>query len=154
VYRDGLELLLQAFKFRRHDFLDRPLTDLLVERWESWPARAFDVAVPVPLHPRRLRERGYNQAELLARHFSKRTGIPIEPRLLVKTADTAPQSTLRREQRMRNVRRAFRVAGTARGTRVLLIDDVCTTGSTLRSSAAALRRAGAESVTALVVARA
>lgn len=153
-YRDGLERVLQAFKFRRHDFLDRPLNELLLERWDAWPERRFDVVVPVPLHPRRLRARGYNQAELLARPFSLRTGLPLRPSLLVRTADTAPQSSLQREDRMRNVRRAFRGAEGAKDRRILLIDDVCTTGSTLRASAKALLKAGAESVSALVVARA
>lgn len=153
-YRDGLERVLQAFKFRRHDFLDRPLNELLLERWDAWPERDFDAVVPIPLHPRRLKARGYNQAELLARMFCLRTGLPIRSSLLVRIADTAPQSTLHRDDRMRNVRRAFRGAGEARDKRILLIDDVCTTGSTLRASARALLRAGAASVSALVVARA
>lgn len=153
-YRDGLERVLTAFKFRRHDFLDAPLAGLLRERWSGWAGERFDAAVPVPMHPRKLRERGYNQAALLARHFARATGVELLPDALRKTRDTDAQSSLDRRARSENVRRAFVAGEGAAGRSVLLIDDVCTTGATLRACARALRRGGAGRVAALVVARA
>ncbi|HEY0788408.1 MAG TPA: ComF family protein [Thermoanaerobaculia bacterium] len=154
AYRDGLERLLVAFKFRRHDFLDAPLAGLLAERWRAWSDGDFDAVVPVPMHPRKLRERGYNQAALLARRFARATKLTLYRDALRKTRETAAQSTLRREERASNVRGAFTAADGLRGRRILLIDDVCTTGATLRACAKALRRAGAARVAALTVARA
>jgi ComF family protein len=153
-YRDGLERLLVAFKFRRHDFLDAPLASLLVERWSGWRDGDFDAVVPVAMHSRKLRERGYNQAELLARPFARAAGLMLLPRGLRKTHDTAAQSTLRRDERAANLRGAFTADASVRGRRILLVDDVCTTGATLRACAKALRRAGAARVAALTVARA
>ncbi len=154
AYRGGLEQLLVAFKFRRHDFLDAPLARLLVECWCTWSETAIDAVVAVPMHPRKQRERGYNQAALLARRFARAAGLPLVPRALRKTRDTAAQSSLHREERAANLRGAFAADPLVRGRRVLLIDDVCTTGATLRACARALRRAGAEGVAALTVARA
>ncbi|MGH9456497.1 MAG: ComF family protein [Thermoanaerobaculia bacterium] len=153
-YRGGLERLLHAFKFERHDFLDAPLASLLVERWRALEEGAFDAVVPIPIHPRRLAARGYNQAELLARSFCAATGLPLRSGALRKRLDTPAQSTLHREERAANVRRAFASSPSAAGRSVLLVDDVCTTGATLRAAAAALRGAGTTRVAALVVARA
>ncbi len=153
-YRDGLERLLVAFKFQRHDFLDRPLAHLLAERWESWTDRGFDAVVAVPMHPRKVRRRGYNQAALLARRFATATGTPILPQGLRKERENEAQSTLHRDERAANVKRAFAAGRGAAGRRVILIDDICTTGATLRACAKALREGGAERVAALTVARA
>ena len=109
----------------------------------------------VPLHPRKLRERGYNQAGLLARRLSAVTRLTFRPGTLRRIASGRPQSTLPRGERLRNVRRSFATDSRAAGGRsILLIDDVCTTGSTLEACARTLLAAGAERVCAVVVARA
>jgi ComF family protein len=114
-----------------------------------------DVIVPVPLHPARLRRRGYNQAALLARELGRRVGLPVEERALQRVRATRSQMRLSAADRRRNVQGAFRCAdGRVRGRRVLLLDDVCTTGATLEACADALRAGGAESVWALTLARA
>jgi len=117
---------------------------------------AFDCLVPVPLHPRRQRKRGYNQSELLARALSRQVEIPTRT-LLERTRATRPQVGLNLKARGENVRGAFsldsRFAGDVRGLKILLVDDVFTTGSTLRECAAVLKRAGAGSVCALTLAR-
>jgi ComF family protein len=114
-----------------------------------------DTVVPVPLHKRRLRRRGFNQAAYLAREFAKRVGLTVDEGVLVRHRATAAQVDLNAEQRRENVRRAFRSIGYGVvGKRVLLIDDVCTTGSTLEACAIALTQGGAESVQALTLARA
>jgi ComF family protein len=114
-----------------------------------------DLVIPVPLHPARLAERGYNQAALLGAEVARDLEVPMAPRALARTRHTPQQARLDRAARLRNVAGAFRVRAPAavRGKRVLLVDDVSTTGATLAACAAALREAGAAEVTALVVAR-
>ncbi len=112
------------------------------------------VIVPVPLHRSRLRERGYNQAELLAKEVGRRTGTPVAARLLSRTTAAPPQAQARSvEDRTAAVRGAFQAAPEADNAHVLLIDDVCTTGSTLAACAEALADAGAAHVAALTFAR-
>ena len=115
----------------------------------------FDIIVPVPLHPARLRERGFNQASSLAALLSAQTSIPSKP-LLERIRYTPTQTTLDRSERMENLHNAFRLRKNAdvRGLRMLLIDDVLTTGSTLSECARVLKRAGARSVHAATAARA
>ena len=114
----------------------------------------IDALVPVPLHPRRRRERGFNQSELLARELSRRLGRPLLADRVRRTRDTAQQTGLSPRERLANVRGAFAIAGRLDGQRLLLVDDVCTTGATLYACAGALRAAGARSVVAAVFTRA
>ncbi len=116
---------------------------------------SLDVIVPVPLHPARQRERGFNQASLLAELLSAQSSIPSRP-LLERIRYTTTQTALDRSERMENLHNAFRLRKNAdvRGLRVLLIDDVLTTGSTLSECARVLKRAGAMSVHAATAARA
>ena len=113
------------------------------------------VLVPVPLHPRKRRERGFNQSELVAAEIASRTGRPLAPRALVRRKDTAPQSDLSAAERRRNVAGAFAVRERARvvGRVVVLVDDVWTTGATARACARILREAGAAQVRLLSLAR-
>ena len=114
-----------------------------------------DVVVPVPLHATRLRERGYNQAALLARELAQRAELPVNERTLVRKRATAPQVELGARERRENMHDAFGCSdGALAEKRVLLIDDVCTTGATLEACAIALRESGAHSVQALTLARA
>ena len=116
--------------------------------------RNIDVVTPVPLHRRRLRSRGYNQAELLARPVAVRLGVPISADLLTRVTDNPPQAQARNHAaRSAAVRNSFAASSEAGGKRVLLIDDVATTCSTLNACARALRWAGAKSVRAAVLAR-
>lgn len=104
-----------------------------------------DAVVPVPLHAVRLRERGFNQAELIARLLAPFVGAPVETDWLRRVRPTRTQTELRREDRLANVGRSFTAdGGRASGRRALLVDDVVTTGATLAAAAAALDRAGAE----------
>jgi len=149
--------IIHEFKYGRQIHLRR-----LVARWlhaalddERLRGRRFDVVVPVPLHATRLRERGFNQANLLAELLSAQTSIPSKP-LLDRIRYTTTQTALDRSERMENLHNAFRLRKNAdvRGLRVLLIDDVLTTGSTLSECARVLKRAGALSVHAATAARA
>jgi ComF family protein len=126
----------------------------------AWLARAlprdirFDAIVPMPLHWWRFLRRGFNQSARLARGLSRITGIPSE-RLLIRTRRTKSQASMTHAQRRANVRGAFRPRKRAKisGRRLLLLDDVLTTGATLNEAAATLRRAGAESVAIITLAR-
>ena len=120
-------------------------------------ARALDgtpVLVPVPLHWSRRWARGYNQAETLARGLAGQCGLPIEPKLLTRARRTRSNASLDHSDRMSNVQGAFVLRGDVRGRRILLIDDVLTTGSTVSQCAGALRAGGAAWVGVLTYARA
>jgi competence protein ComFC len=123
--------------------------------WDSWKREDFDFVVPIPLHPKRKRERGYNQSELLARSLAARIAIPFADALL-RVRSTAPQVGLTDSQRLENVHNAFRCDTLAQVSkqRVLLIDDVMTTGATAASAAKALLEGGAWRVSVLTLARA
>jgi ComF family protein len=141
-------------KYGHFKALAAPLGQLLAEYLEAEPVTA-DVLVPVPLHSRRLRERGYNQSALLAAEVGKLNSLPVVSDSLVRLRHTKAQvKTADAEERQRNLAGAFgcRDAKLA-GKRVLLVDDVCTTGATLNSCAIALREAGAASVWGLALAR-
>jgi len=134
----------------------------LIARWlvaalddERIRDRRFDAIVPVPLHPARRRERGFNQAALLAEWLSAHLSVPLRP-ALERIHYTTTQTAFDRAERMRNLRGAFRLRKKAdvRHLRVLLIDDVLTTGSTLSECARILKQSGAQSVYAATAARA
>jgi ComF family protein len=114
-----------------------------------------DLLVPVPLHPTRLRAREFNQSLLLADQLGRHLKRPVSATVLVRVLATDPQTTLSRQERLRNLRQAFAVrnAEALAGRRVLLIDDVFTTGTTLNECAKTLRKGGALSVSALTLAR-
>lgn len=114
-----------------------------------------DVVVPVPLHPQRRRERGHNQAELVARPLAKRLGLPLSPALLVRTKPRPEKHRLTRKERWTSVRGAYEAQARASidKQRVLLVDDVFTTGATLDACSRALRKAGAAGITGVTVAR-
>ena len=150
-YRASLERLLHAFKFERHDFLDSALAELLDDVLRD---RDFDAILAVPMHRSKLRTRGYNQAELLGRALARRIAVPYDGSLLTKRQERRAQSLLARSERAANVRGAFIAAPAVRDRSILIVDDVCTTGETLRSCALSLRRAGAKRICAVVVAKA
>jgi ComF family protein len=152
-YRDGLERVLTAFKFERQDFLAAPLATLIAQVLQDRGDIFFDCLVPVPMSRRKQRERGYNQAELLAQALSRSTAIPVR-RALVKHRDNQAQSHLSKKERAANVSAVFRARSALDGERLLLIDDICTTAETLRACSRALRQAGAGEVCAVTVARA
>jgi ComF family protein len=153
-YRGSLERVLHALKFERHDFLADPLAGLVEETLRDRGDLAFDALVPVPMSRAKERRRGYNQAERIARALAPRLDIDCRPGMLVRTAERATQSTLPKRERAANVRGAFAATPAANDLSLLLIDDICTTGETLRACAAALLRQGAKRVCAVAVAKA
>ena len=124
--------------------------------FEHWSSEKVDLLVPVPLHIKRLRERGFNQAYLLVMRWAKRDGVCCDGRLLRRVRWTEPQTTMNRKDRRKNVKGAFAVnrPEAVRGKRIVLVDDVYTTGSTVNECAKVLKKAGAEEVDVLTLARA
>lgn len=152
-YETGLAELLQAFKFRGHDFLARHLAGLLTTVLEERGGLDFDRIVPVPMHRGKRRKRGYNQAALLAHALGRTAGIEVDEELLTKVEERETQASLPKAARRTNVRGSYAAAPGARGLSILLVDDIATTGETLRACAMELQRRKAKGVAALVVAR-
>lgn len=163
AYRDGMRAAIHALKYGGRRVLARPLAALLAEAGPALLPGAsaasagsrVDGLVPVPLHPARFAERGFNQAELLAAPCAARWGVPLLTGALARVRPTRPQTELDEPARRANVAGAFAVrrAGSVAGRRLLLVDDVLTTGATAGAAADALRRAGAAEVGVLVLAR-
>lgn len=144
-YNDAAARLIHAFKYAGAKYLAESLGAFL-----PTPPDA-DWIIPVPLHPFRRRQRGYNQSLLLAQHLSRTTGIPMQTKTLTRIRNTPSQAQRTHAERPGNVRDAFLAGRGLQGSRVLLVDDVVTTGSTLDACAQALRMAGAAGVWAVTV---
>jgi ComF family protein len=149
--------MLHEYKYHRALWLEPFFASLLDTVAASALRRAgWDMIIPVPLHPRRKAERQFDQADRLARALSKATGIPSETRVLRRVVDTRTQTLLSRQERSDNMRRAFTFSGhpeRVRDRRIILFDDVLTTGATASACARVLRQHGASEVCAWTLAR-
>lgn len=156
-YRGAVQRAVRDFKYHGALWLQEEFAGWLEALWGTCPEdrRAATAVVPVPMHRRRMRARGYNQARLLAEAFARRAGLPCRPRWLARVRATPTQTRLTARGRAENVRGCFAAGWRAplEGARVVLVDDVMTTGATLDECAKTLKRAGAAWVAALTVAR-
>jgi ComF family protein len=156
-YSAELSLMIQALKFYGRQDMAKLLAPLLASTFlEFWSPQEINFILPVPLHPKRRRERGYNQATLLGLALGRLLGLPCRERMLKRVRPTLPQVGLSESERNHNVADAFHCPKPAaiRGQRILLVDDVMTTGSTVASACEALQEAGALRISVLTVARA
>jgi ComF family protein len=164
IYEKGLLKAVHCLKYKGRIELARPLGRVLFSSFQQhWQSDEIDILLPVPLHRRRMRSRGFNQSLLLLRDWPRlmtaaggdAVGIQIAPRLLARSKATPPQIGLGRKERRKNLRGAFTVTtpDQVKKKRILLVDDVYTTGATADACATALRRAGAARVEVLTLAR-
>jgi ComF family protein len=151
AYEFPADVLVQGLKFRGELALAPLLGELLAARLPR--GVRVDFLLPVPLAPARLRARGFNQAQEIARAVAQATGARLAPRLAQRTGEAPPQTDLPLAERARNVRGAFRCEERLQGAEVAVLDDVMTTGATLGELAATLKQAGAARVVNWVVAR-
>ncbi len=154
IFAEPIPTIIHQLKYNGYFGLAEPLADLMATAWPKWQM-PVDLVVGVPLHPQREKKRGYNQSDLLARYFCNQVNLVEDKGTLQRVRNTSPQVGLNANERVVNVADAF-VAdrSKAAGKHVLLVDDVCTTGSTLKAAAEALMVAGAKRVSAYCLARA
>ena len=155
TYEPAIRDAVTALKYRDIRVLGPVLGDLMADALPGDVIEEpLDALVPVPISRNRIRSRGYNQSELLAKAISERTHIPVANDLVARRGDSQPQANAQSiEERRSNVQGAFAVTGAVQEKRVLLIDDVMTTGSTLNACARELTDAGVPWVGSLVLAR-
>lgn len=151
-YRDSAQAIVKQVKYSFYYRYSLLIAQLIILRFSDFASRhQIDLIVPVPLHRRRRHWRGFNQAELVAKQLGKYWNLPVEAGALTKLRHTKSQASQNREQRQA-IEHQFRAAAPLSGKKVLLIDDVVTTGSTLLSCRAALEEAGATNVLGLTFA--
>ncbi|MCB8944724.1 MAG: ComF family protein [Ardenticatenaceae bacterium] len=154
LFAEPVQSVIHKLKYEGMFGLVEPLADLMLEGWLCWET-AVDLVIPIPLHHERKKMRGYNQSELLARQFSQKLNMPMNTHALQRVRKTRSQVGLNITERKENMQAAFHAEEkTVVGKKILLIDDVCTTGATLSAAADALLSKGAESVSAYCLARA
>ena len=154
-YDDRVARIIHRIKFGSVSACIPSLAHLLIDAWNRFGSDGPWLVVPIPLHRQRLRERGFNQAEIFAKHLCSAEGLALRPELLVRKRATKAQAELERDKRHENVQNAFlcHLPHAVEGKSVLLVDDVCTTGATLNEAARTLRTAGAAEVRAISLAR-
>ncbi len=157
AYEGPLREAIHRWKYEGKTYLTPFFAEWMAEGLNRyWEPDSFDLLIPVPLHPQRLRERGFNQVLLLVKEISSRTGIPYRRTILQKKKPTIPQVTLSGPEREKGLRGAFHAIGREEltGKSVLVVDDVYTTGATVNECSRALRRGGAKKVDVLTLAHA
>lgn len=155
-YRGVLKEIIHLFKYQGKTGLSKYLIELMNQTYkEKWVDNSFDAIIPVPLHRKRLREREFDQALILAKGISKHQGIPLIYGNLTRERWTESQTNLSKGDRWHNVKKAFglRNPDQIRGLRILLIDDVYTTGATISECAVVLKKAKAKQIYAFTLAR-
>ncbi len=149
-YEFPVDRIIHAFKYGHQLAVANWAAQIITQQLDN----AYDLLIPMPLHPERLRERGFNQSAEIARRIAQTTGQPLNIDALTRSRATPPQAELPMKERTRNVRGAFECSDDLSGKHVLLIDDVMTTGATLREASRIIKLHGAASIDVAVLARA
>ncbi len=155
-YEGEIREAILKFKFQEEAYLYKTFTKIILDNLEVCEyIKTFDIIIPVPIHRKRRLERGYNQSELIANEISKQLRTNIERNILIKIRNNPKQSTLKLEERKSNVKNAYdlREKQKIEDKKILLIDDIFTTGNTVNECAKKLKEAGASKVSVLTIAR-
>lgn len=150
-YQTPIDHLIAELKYNDKLFLSRFFAQQMAEKLKNHPLP--QLLIPIPLHKKRLRHRGYNQSMELARYLSKQLSIPVRNDILIRIRETAPQASLPFSERKKNIKRAFGVNNVNIPTHIALIDDVLTTGHTADVAAKVLRQAGVNTIELWTIAR-
>ncbi len=157
IYEDPLSKAIIKFKYKKKTAMSRPLGELMAKYIKNFvDTSRLDFFTPVPLHHKRYHERGFNQSDLLCQELSRHFGIPTLSGLLHRVRETKPQFDLHPKERFKNVMGAFAVSGDRyiKGKKLMLVDDIYTTGSTVSECTRVLKESGAEQVHILTLSRA
>jgi ComF family protein len=151
LYEGVLKKAINLLKYQGIKRLSKPLSELILQTLKIPPV---DVAVPVPLHERRLKEREFNQSALIAKYIAKGSGIPLLSDCLIKSKDTVPQVGLNMKERRKNIKKTFEIKdrNPLNGKDIMLVDDVFTTGATVRECSKVLKNAGARDIYVITIA--
>jgi ComF family protein len=147
-----VRLLIHLLKYKGYFTLAEYFADAAMQTFPQLLYKTYDYILPVPLHHARIRERGFNQSAILGAALGKKMGLPLRDEILIRRRNTPSQTRLNRRQRMQNVAEAFHCHGLQTGARILVIDDVITTASTMNACCLTLRRAGAAHIDAFALA--
>lgn len=146
-YDVRMQEVIRRFKYEGCFEIGDFFAERMAKAFGEWIQREkLEMIMPVPVHRKRLRFRGFNQAAVLAERLGECLGIFVETQMLVRIEDTKPQKTLDLHKRIANLQKGFAVTGSVEGKRILLVDDIYTTGATLEACGNVLRRAGAEKI--------
>lgn len=148
VYRDAVKQSIYRLKYANRREYGIAYAQEMVRVYGNWiRGRRIQAIVPIPLHKRRKRQRGYNQAGIIAKEIGEQTGLPVLDNLLVRSVYTRPQKELNDKERKNNLKNAFKIGqNNVQLERILLVDDIFTTGSTMDGAAEVLKEAGASEV--------
>lgn len=155
-YQNQIRNLLLSYKFKQQSYLFLTFSEILIKNEKIYRnLKIYDIILAVPISKQRKKERGYNQSALLARQIAKKMHIPYTDKVLTKIKHTMPQSALGKEERAKNVKNAYKIANaeTLYNKKVLLIDDIYTTGNTVKECSNMLKQAGAKIVGVLTIAK-
>ena len=155
VYKEPIMSLIHDFKYRNCDWLTDFLSKLMIEHLLKidFDPKKYDIATCVPMHYLKRKERGYNQAELLAKTIANHFKITFRDDIIYQTRYRKPQATLKEKDRKKNIENCFLAKETAKGKNILLIDDIFTTGSTIKACSRALKNEGAGDITVVTLAK-
>lgn len=153
LHKEPVQSAIYAFKYKNRRVYGEVFAKEMAQRFESWiDLWEIDLIIPVPLHKKRRRKRGFNQAQILAEELGRRLHIPVDASLVIREKDTTPQKELGQGNRKKNLKKAFRlVKPSVKDKRILIIDDIYTTGSTIDSMAEILKKAGVEKIYFLTI---
>lgn len=151
-YDEIVQKLIHLLKYNRYISITHYFVETAIKMYPELQNRSYDAIIPVPLHKIRLRERGYNQSEVIATTLSEKLHTPVKNELLLRTRHTASQTTFSKKERDKNVKDAFYCPNTITDKKILLVDDVITTGSTAEACLRCLKNAGVDQVNIFTIA--